>query len=129
MSKFCDNAKVCLGLKGIQHLDDVFMLKISEDLYFLSKVSNVLFTFAMFHNKLHCSYLSCKFPPSLVHLVQQHQLQSRQVQVHQNSAGSDLHATFDVLQLALGVLTEAQASSDHAVITLPKEPSPTKSMT
>lgn len=36
MGKLRDYAEVCFGFKGIQHLDDVFMLKISQDFYLLS---------------------------------------------------------------------------------------------
>jgi hypothetical protein len=39
----CDHTEVCLGLKGVKHLDDVLMPQLPQDLDLLPQVPDVLF--------------------------------------------------------------------------------------
>lgn len=68
MCKLSDNTEVSLCLKSVQHQDDVLMPQISQDLNLLPQVSDILFTFAMFHNELHGSNLPSELSAPLVDL-------------------------------------------------------------
>ncbi len=68
VGKFCDDTEISLCLKCVQHLDNVLMPKISQDLYLLPQVLDVLLAFAMFHDELHGSDLSSRLSAPLVNL-------------------------------------------------------------
>ena len=68
MSKLCDHAKICLGLKGIQHLDDILMPQPAQDLDLLPQVPDVLLALPMLHDEFHGCDLACELPAPLVYL-------------------------------------------------------------
>lgn len=63
-----DHAEVCLGLKSVQHLDNVLMPQLPQDLNLLPQVLDVLLAFAVLHDKLHGCDLACALPPAFVDL-------------------------------------------------------------
>lgn len=65
----CDHTEVRLGLKGVEHLDDVFVLELPQDLDLLAQVPDVLFRLAVLDNELHGRDLAGASPPALVHLL------------------------------------------------------------
>lgn len=81
LCKLSDDAKLLCGLKGVEHLDDVFMLELAQDLNLLAQVADVLFALAMLHDKLERHDLATALATALVHL------RGRQQQVKMVGAG------------------------------------------
>ena len=68
LGKLCDNAKFLGSFKGVEHLDDVFVLELAQDLNLLAQVAHVLVALPMLHDKLEGNDLATAFPAPLVHL-------------------------------------------------------------
>ena len=75
MSQFCDYTEISLGLKGVQHLNYVFVSKITQNLDFLPQVLDVFLAFAMLHDELHGRDLPCKLSATFVYLHMSKQAQ------------------------------------------------------
>ena len=69
MAKLCDHTKVCLCLECVQHLNDILMPKVAQNLDLLPQVLDILLAFAMLHDELHGRDLSCELSTPFVHLV------------------------------------------------------------
>lgn len=67
-SSTCHYTEVSLGFKRVEHLNDVLMPQLPQYLNLLSQVANVLFGLSMLYNELHCCNLTSASPPALVHL-------------------------------------------------------------
>ena len=68
MSELRDHTEICLGLKGVQHLDDVLMPQPAQDFDLLPQVPDVLLALPMLHDEFHGCNLTCELPASLVYL-------------------------------------------------------------
>lgn len=64
----CHNTELCLGFKSIQHLNDVLMPQLAQDLNLLSQVFDVLLALPLLHDELHSCDLTRAFPSTLVNL-------------------------------------------------------------
>ena len=69
MCKLCDHTEICLCLKGIKHLDDILVLEVPENLYFLPEILDVFLTFAVLHNEFHGCDLSGELASTFVYLM------------------------------------------------------------
>lgn len=68
MAKLCNYTEISFCLKCIQHLYNVLMPQVSQDLNLLSQISDVLLAFAMLHDEFHGSDLPCELSAPFVHL-------------------------------------------------------------
>eukprot|EP00955_Chlamydomonas_euryale_P089077 364434-Chlamydomonas_euryale.AAC.7 len=62
------HTEVCLSLKCVQHLDDVFVPQRPQNLNLLAQVFDVLLTLAMLVDEFHGSDLTGALSPALIHL-------------------------------------------------------------
>lgn len=69
MAKLCDHTKVGFCLECVQHLNDILMPQVAQNLYLLSQVPDVLLAFAMLHDELHGGDLPSELSAPFVHLV------------------------------------------------------------
>lgn len=68
LSKFSDNDKICLCLKGVQHPDDIFMPQSPQDLNLLPQRFDVFVRLTMFQNEFQSDNLSCILSSAFVDL-------------------------------------------------------------
>mmetsp|Transcript_23688 Transcript_23688/g.70297 ORF Transcript_23688/g.70297 Transcript_23688/m.70297 type:complete len:271 (-) Transcript_23688:18-830(-) len=68
LSEFSHHTEVCLSLKCVQHLDDVFVPQRPQNLNLLAQVFDVLLTLAMLVDEFHGSDLTGALSPALIHL-------------------------------------------------------------
>ena len=125
MAKFCDDTEVSFCLKSIKHLDDIFMLEVSENFDLLPQILDVFLTLAMLHDELHGCDLSSELAATFVHLLVHPPVSTRSLRT--SEARPAYRSTAKVY-----VQPWSPAGAivlDPGLITLPKEPSPTKSMT
>lgn len=69
LSKLCDDTELLIRLKGVKHLDDIFMPEASQNLNLLSQADYVLLALAMLEDEFHGHCLACSLPPALVNLI------------------------------------------------------------
>jgi hypothetical protein len=68
LRKLRHNTKVRLGLKSVEHLDDVLVTQLAKDFYFLTQVLDVLLALAMLHDKFHSRDLPSELPSAPIDL-------------------------------------------------------------
>ena len=68
MPKLRDYAEVRLGLKGVQHQDDVLMAQVAQYLNLLAQVADIFLALAVLHDELHGCDLACVLAAPLVDL-------------------------------------------------------------
>ena len=69
LSKLCDDTELLIRLKGIKHLDDIFMPEASQNLNLLSQADYVLLALAMLEDEFHGHCLACSLPPAFIDLI------------------------------------------------------------
>ena len=77
LSKLGDHAEFVVGFKGVEHLNDVLVLEVAQNLDLLPQAANVLGGLAVFDNELHRRDLSCRLAPPLVNLRSRSHVDSR----------------------------------------------------
>lgn len=69
MAKLCDHTKVGFGLECVQHLNNILMPQVAQNLYLLSQIPDVFLAFAMLHDELHGGDLPSELSAPFVHLM------------------------------------------------------------